>query len=115
MSDFTAFVYMFMIAAGIGLLIWYFKNSAKSKTKEEPKYRILTDIRPDDPPKGAGPNSFVTRSAIVPDRVIGNTVHSIYSYDVISERNAGNVWVCRECETENNDASELCKICGAPR
>ena len=115
MSDFTAFVYMLMIAAGIGLLIWYFKNSAKSRKKDETGPRILTHMTADEPPKGSVLNSYVTRSASVPDRVIGNTVQSIYSYDVISERRAGNVWVGSQCETENNDANGICAICGAPR
>lgn len=115
MSDYSSFFYILMIVAGIALLIWYFVNSGKSRKRDETAHRILSGPTPDEPLGGAVSNSSVAGSASVPDRIIGNTVHSIYCFDVISGRKAGNVWVCRDCETENRDSSDTCAICGAPK
>lgn len=110
MDNYTI-ICLLMIAAGIALgcvVIVYIKNRKKSGSTIEPKDGRMSF------PKDSSPKPDPERIR-TPINIIGRDVDRIYVYTKPDDRVARRVWVCGDCETENNMGRENCILCGASK
>lgn len=108
MDNYTI-VCLLLIAAGIVLgcvVLVNIKNRKKSGSTIEFKDERLN--MSEVPPPIPDPDRIRT-----PINIIGRDVDRIYVYTESKDRVARRVWLCRDCETENDMRSEKCIVCGA--